>query len=98
MKLILSPQRRDELLVASVDGDLLTLNGQEYDFAQIPEGGQLPMEAIACDLFVGPVERLNGELVVRLVLPLGPAPSIEAAFPGPITIATGRVNFPDVGL
>jgi hypothetical protein len=91
----LSPLRLDETLEASVVGDVITLNGQAFDFTQLPEGATLPADAIDSEHFVGPVERINGELHLTLRLPHGANPSQAVAFPAPITVTiNGPVALP----
>ena len=41
MKIILSPMRRDAQLTLSKSGDLLTLNGEAFDFSGLPNGAQV---------------------------------------------------------
>lgn len=95
MILNLSPVRCDEALSVARAGDVLTVNGVAFDFSQLPEGAVLPAEAIASEWFVGPVERIDGELHVTLRLPHGPIPSPEQAAPQPISvIADGPVALP----
>lgn len=96
MKITLSPQRRDDQLTASKQGDILTLNEQEFDFSSIPEGATLPADAIGSDYFAGPVDRINGELHMTLILPHGPEASEAARFPQPITVTTdGPIILPE---
>ena len=91
----LTPQRRDDALTVVKQGDVLIVNGTEYDFSSIPEGATLPADAIDSDLFSGPVERVGGELKVTLTLPHGPNPSKAVAFPEPIdVVADGPVVLP----
>lgn len=95
MQIKLNPQRRDDSLTVVKQGDVLVVNGTEYDFSSIPEGATLPAEAIDSDLFSGPVERVGGVLHVTLTLPHGPNPSQAVAFPEPITVtADGKVELP----
>jgi hypothetical protein len=95
MHITLSPVRLDETLTASLAGDVLTLNGQTFDFSQLPEGATLPAEAIASDWIVGPVSRIDGELHLTLRLPNGPNPSRAVAFPEPIRVMTdGPIPLP----
>lgn len=95
MQIKFSPQRRDGVLTVVKQGDVLIVNGIEYDFSTVPEGATLPAEAIDSDLFSGPVERTNGELVLTLTLPHGPNPSQAVAFPQPITVVNdGPVELP----
>jgi len=86
MKIKLTPQRLDATLTASVVGDTITLNGEPFDFSQLPEGASLPAEAIESEHFIGPVERINGELHLTLRLPHGSNPSQAVAFHGPLTV------------
>lgn len=95
MKIFLSPIRMDAELSVSKAGDVLTVNGQEFDFTPLPDGATLPNEAIGSDWFVGPVTRLGGELQLTLRLPHGPNPSHAEAFPEPITVVEdGPVELP----
>ncbi|WP_312537719.1 hypothetical protein [Stutzerimonas nitrititolerans] len=86
MHITLSPVRLDETLTATRAGDVLTLNGEPFDFTQLPEGATLPAEAIASDWIIGPVSRINGELHLTLRLPHGANPSRAVAFPEPIHV------------
>ncbi|MGP3789766.1 hypothetical protein [Pseudomonas sp. B392_1p] len=86
MHIKISPVRMDETLNASKVGDVITLNGQPFDFTQLPEGATLPAEAIESEHFTGPIERINGELHLTLRLPHGPNPSQAVAFPEPIHV------------
>lgn len=88
-----SPQRSDNKLVVIKNGDELAVNGDEYDFSVIPEGATL-LE-VPGEFFVGPVSRLNGELELTLILPHGPNPPKNVAFPKNITVLEdGEVSFP----
>jgi len=85
----------DETLSATLSGDVLTLNGEAFDFSQLPDGATLPAEAIDSEWIVGPVERIDGELHLTLRLPHGPYPSEAVAFPEPIhVIADGPIALP----
>lgn len=86
MHITLSPVRLDETLTASRAGDVLTLNGETFDFGPLPEGATLPAAAIDSDWVVGDVARLDGELHLTLRLPHGPNPSRAVAFPEPIHV------------
>lgn len=95
MHITLSPVRLDELLTATLAGAVLTINGEAFDFSQLPEGGTLPAEAIASEWIVGPVSRINGELHLTLRLPHGANPSRAVAFPEPVTVtADGPIPLP----
>jgi len=86
MRITLSPVRLDKTLTASCIGDVLTLNGQAFDFGPLPEGATLPAEAIDSEWIVGPVSRINGDLHLTLRLPHGPSPSRAVAFPEPVHV------------
>ncbi|WQN26140.1 hypothetical protein ULE26_12830 [Stutzerimonas stutzeri] len=86
MHITLSPVRLDEPLAASRVGDVLTLNGEAFDFGPLPEGATLPADAIVSDWLVGDVSRIDGALHLTLRLPHGPNPSRAVAFPEPVTV------------
>jgi hypothetical protein len=90
-----SPIRLDKKLEAvSVVGDALSINGQVFDFTPLPEGATLPAEAIASSYITEPVERINGEIVLTLLLPYS-ATSKHIDTPLPIHItADGPVKLP----
>lgn len=88
MHITLSPVRLDETMTASRAGDVLTLNGEAFDFGMLPEGATLPAEAIDSPWIVGDVSRVSGELHLTLRLPHGPNPRRAVAFPVPINVTT----------
>lgn len=91
----LSPSRRDDELVVSRAGDVLTVNGEAFDFTQLSEGCNLPAEAISSNWFVGPVTRTSDGLELTLLLPLPVNYSPAQAFPEPLTVtADGPVALP----
>lgn len=95
MKISLSPTRSEHPLALSRSGDVVTLNGEAFDFSSLPEGATLPREAIGSEWFSGPVERINGELHMTLRLPHGPNPPQHVAFPEPIIVTEdGPVTLP----
>ena len=96
MKLIFSPQRRDDTLTVSKSGDAITINGTVYDFSPLTDGATLPREAIDCEWICGNVERVNGELVIPILLPHGPDASEQARFPEPMAVTNnGQVVLPE---
>lgn len=80
----LVPQRSDMPLTVSKPGDVLTINGVPYDFSPLPDGATLPMGSVDCPAIVGAVERIAGQLHLTLLLPHGPNPTQEQAFPADI--------------
>ena len=95
MKIKLSPQRRDDTLTVTKQGDVLTINGTAYDFTDLPDGGTLPADAVDCEYVIGSVDRVNGELELTLLLPHGANASEAARFPEPIiNPADGELELP----
>lgn len=95
MNITLIPQRRDDAIVVSKSGDTLTINGVAYDFSVIPNGATLPASAVDCEYVTGDVERINGVLQISLIIPHGPNPSQDVAFPEPlINPADGVLELP----
>lgn len=84
MQISFSPQRRDGALTLSKAGDVLTINGDVVDLSAIPDGADLPADAIDNEWIVGTVRRVDGDLHVTLLLPLGADVSQSARFPADI--------------
>ena len=84
MKINLSPQRRDDTLTVTKQGDTLTINGTAYDFSVVPDGATLPKGATDCAWLASDVERIDGVLHLTLLLPHGANASQAARFPQPI--------------
>lgn len=80
----LSPQRRDDTLTIIKVGDLLTINGEQYDFSSLPDGATIRAEDIGCPWLVGDAERRDGKVVLTVLLPHGPNSPQHVAFPSPI--------------
>ncbi|WP_252959403.1 hypothetical protein [Pseudomonas simiae] len=90
-----SPQRRDDELTVSIRSDVLTINGERFDFRELPEGAVLPASAVECEFVVGDVTRKNGELTISLLLPYGPDATEAAKFPADIVSPPdGNVSLP----
>lgn len=89
MNITLTPQVRSDSLTLSKAGDILTINGEDFDFSSIAEGDVLPQDAVDCPLLASDVTRTGGETTLTLTLPIGPNASEAARFPAPI------VNAPD---
>lgn len=95
MKLTLLPTRSDDMLALSKSGDRLTINGLVFDFAQLTEGAELPVEAVVSDWIAGPVRREDGALHLSLVLPHGKDAPESTTFPAPMTLTSdGPVSLP----
>jgi len=95
MEIKLSPQRRDDTLSVSKVGDVLTINGDAFDFSALPDGETVQPGVVPCEWIVGPVSRTGGELNITLILPHGPNPPASVAFPEPIiNPADGVISLP----
>jgi hypothetical protein len=96
----LSPVRSDTELAVTKVGDTLVINGVALDFSRLEDGSTLAAEAVGSDWIAQAVERVNGNLVVTLMLPhAADAPEL-ARFPVDIiNPADGPMHLPglDVG-
>jgi|TARA_B110000908_G_C10141539_1_gene397020 hypothetical protein len=89
MNITLTPQVRPDSLTLSKSGDILTINGDAFDFSFIEEGDVLPQDAVECPLLASDVTRTDGALVLSVILPIKNTSSEAARFPAPI------LNAPD---
>lgn len=95
MRISFSPQRRGDTLAVSKAGDVLTINGVAYDFSGLPDGGTIPAGLVPCPFVTGPVERVDGDLRLTLILPHGANPSAAVSHPAPIIDpADGPITLP----
>lgn len=94
MQIKFTPVRHDDRLFLSVVGDVLTINGQAFDFSGVPEGATLPREAVTCDRLASDVERIGGQITLMLILPHGPHAPQETLFPAPVSVTDGPVPLP----
>ncbi|GHS80348.1 hypothetical protein PAGU2196_11820 [Pseudomonas sp. PAGU 2196] len=95
MKISFSPSYRDYPLSLYRAGDVLYLNGEQFDFSNLPEGATLPPGAVNSEWFKGEVTRMNGELEFTLILPHGLNAPESTRFPQAITLfGDGTVQLP----
>jgi len=95
MVINLSPVRMDDSLIIEKAGDAIRLNGVLFDFSALPDGASLPAEAIGSNWICNPVERVDGSLVVTLLMPHGPEAGERSRFPVAIVNPVdGRVPLP----
>jgi hypothetical protein len=95
MNISFSPTRHPERLTLSKSGEVLTINGEAFDFSPLPDGATLPRAAVACDWLASDVERIDGAIHLTLILPHGANAPQETRFPAPVTIgADGPVDLP----
>lgn len=95
MLINLSPIYSDKTLEITKTNDTLTINGESFDFSQLPNGATLPREAIGCEFILSDVHRVNREIELTLLFPIRADASHEARFPQPINMTTnGQVVLP----
>jgi len=88
MRISYSPQRRDDsLTLERTSGDRLRVNGELFNFNTLNDGDVIPAGSIPCEWIVGPVEKVDGDVWLTLILPHGANPSPAVAVPEPITVA-----------
>jgi hypothetical protein len=91
----LSPQRRDDTLVVTKTGSILSINDEVFDFSPLSDGATLPRSAINSEWFARDVEMISGELVITLLFPNPANSSPEQAFPVDLVdVPDGPVAFP----
>lgn len=91
MHIKLSPQRSDKRLTLEKQNQTLIINGESFDFSELPEGATLPRDAIESDVIVSDVERINGEIHLTVLLPHGANAPHETRFPEPIKVSEDGV-------
>ncbi len=94
----LSPVRSDIQLSAVKAGDTLEVNGVALDFSRLTDGATLPAQAVGCEFVIAPVERINGDLVLTLMLPHAADAPEAARFPVDLYPADGQVQLPGLDL
>lgn len=102
MKIKLFPSLIDWPLQASVDGDVITINGDKIDLSVIPDGYRLPASAVGNKFFLEGsndyVERVDGELEFTLRLPVHYDSAEDVRNPKEplvLRVSEGVVNFPN---
>ena len=76
-------------------GQVLNINGENFDFSAMPDGATLPRSAINSEWFAGDVEMISGDLAVTLLFPNPANYSPEQAFPVDLVgVPNGPVVFP----
>lgn len=95
MKIKFSPVRLDYDIVINVEGDVIMIEGESFDFSPLNEGDILPASAINSNHFVDNVTRENGEITVTVVLPHGVNAPYERRFPVDVDIDFGSVELPE---
>lgn len=87
MRITFSPQRRDDTLTLErTSPDRIRINGELFNFGPLADGDTLPAGVVPNEWITGPVERIDGEIHLTVILPHGPDPSQAVAFPEPINV------------
>ncbi|MDT8856420.1 hypothetical protein RNZ50_15610 [Paracoccaceae bacterium Fryx2] len=95
MHITLTPCRHDATLTLHRAGDTLTINGEAFDLAGIPEGATLPRAAVACAWLGSDITRTGGVLHLTLILPHGADAPHATRFPAPLLLTEdGPVALP----
>lgn len=98
MRFKFSPVRANTPLEGSVQGDLLTLNGQVLDFSEVAEGVATPFTSFNCPWLGSDIVRSGGEIYLTLIIPHGPNAPQETLFPSNfdtfLTVGAGPVPVP----
>lgn len=102
MKIKLFPFLSDWPLEASIDGDVITINGESIDLSGIPDGFRLPGSAVGNKFFLGGsgdyVGRIGKTLHFTLRFPVqwdSPPEVMNPIEPIVIDARSGPVKFPD---
>lgn len=91
MQIKLSPQRSDIRLTLEKQNQTLIINGERFDFKELPDGATLPNDAIQSDFIISDVERIDGVLHLAILLPHGANAPHETRFPEPIEVTEDGV-------
>lgn len=94
MKLSFTPTRTNTQYELSVSGDVLTIDGETFDFGPLPDGATLPQSDVACPWLASDVERIDGEICLTLMLPHGANAPEETRFPETVIVTEGAVVLP----
>ena len=94
MKLSFTPSRMNTRYEASVSGDVLTIDGEAFDFGPLPDGATLPNNDVECPWLASDVERIDGDICLTLMLPHGANAPEQTRFPETVTVAGGEVALP----
>lgn len=96
-EITLTPQRRDETLTLSKQGDILIMNGEAFDFSGVSDGAVLPRTAVACNWLASDITRNGNTLCLNVILPHGANPSHEVSTFAPRIITTdGPITLSDL--
>ncbi|BAQ79146.1 hypothetical protein [Pseudomonas sp. St29] len=91
----LTPNARNGVLKVLKDGECLVVNGERFDFSPLLDGESLPAAAINSEWFPLDVERVDGQLIIWLLLPHDSSAAESVRFPADIVNPPdGLINLP----
>jgi len=94
----LSPQISNKSYPSiSVNGDVLTMNGEAFDFSSMGDGDLLPASAVQSSYFdpLSVVEKGPSGIELTLLLPMMHGEESESVlYPRPVTVDEGVVDLP----
>jgi hypothetical protein len=92
MKITFCPLLTDKVLTISKRSDVLTINGERFDFRPMPDNSTLPASAVACEWIDHDIKRINGDLEITIRLPF------SSESPDTVRFPTELINPPDGNL
>lgn len=108
-KITLSPCASETFMIPdiTVSGDVLTFNGEEFDFSQLTEGDSIRANAVDHPQIEGvdlpnaatnAIYRKDGDIYLKVLFPVYWNSPQTARFPDPdvVSVSEGAVPFPDI--
>ena len=95
MNINFTPQLRDGTLELSKMGDVLAVNGIEYDFSPLENDDEIHSSAIESEFISGVVTRKEGVINLTIILPITGDATHEQCWPTPqFNIPDGPITLP----
>lgn len=90
-----SPVRSDDVLEVIKRGEVLVVNGEEFNFSPLQDGATLLADAVSSNFITQSVERIDGQLQITLILPHSATAGMYSRFPTPsVNPSDGRLVLP----
>lgn len=95
MNITFTPQLRDCTLEMMKRGDILVINGIEYDFSPLENEDEIHSSAIASEFISDVVTRKDGVINLTVILPITVDATHEQCWPTPqFNIPDGPITLP----
>ena len=95
MNINFTPQLRDGTLELSKMGNVLAVNGIEYDFSPLENDDEIHSSAIESEFISGVVTRKEGVINLTIILPITVDATHEQCWPTPqFNIPDGPITLP----